>query len=245
MNNEIGLWFPEGVANWVLIPETIFVRVKSRILIPETTFVGVESRVLIPETTFVGVESRVLIPQTTVWDTLVYPSDTLMQSSPPQSPNTAIITNTITTTITNNTHQETSTLITTTKKQLPQQRSCPRCHSQDTRFCYYNNYNTSQPRHFCRSCHRYWTHGGVLRNILVGGGTRKNTKRQKLMNPTTTSGYDTTFALLEYQEYQSMLPPPPVDDAENVMVPFEGNGFVSSLLEGAGFEDGVWPFCGS
>ncbi|GKB83619.1 hypothetical protein Tco_0950514 [Tanacetum coccineum] len=55
----------------VLIPETTFVGVESRVLIPETTFVGVESRVLIPETTFVGVESRVLIPETTVWDTLV------------------------------------------------------------------------------------------------------------------------------------------------------------------------------
>ncbi|GJU91390.1 hypothetical protein Tco_1303813 [Tanacetum coccineum] len=62
----------------VLIPETTFVGVESRVLIPETTFVGVESRVLIPETTFVGVESRVLIPEMTVWDTLVYPSDTLV-----------------------------------------------------------------------------------------------------------------------------------------------------------------------
>ncbi|GJW63556.1 NADH-cytochrome b5 reductase 1, partial [Tanacetum coccineum] len=62
----------------VLIPETTFVGVESRVLIPETTFVGVESRVLIPETTFVGVESRVLIPETTVWDTLVYPLDTLV-----------------------------------------------------------------------------------------------------------------------------------------------------------------------
>ncbi|GJX65426.1 hypothetical protein Tco_0299769 [Tanacetum coccineum] len=62
----------------VLIPETTFVGVESRVLIPEMTFVGVESRVLIPETTFVGVESRVLIPETTVWDTLVYPSDTLV-----------------------------------------------------------------------------------------------------------------------------------------------------------------------
>ncbi|GJW75395.1 hypothetical protein Tco_0134765 [Tanacetum coccineum] len=34
--------------------------------------------VLISKTTFVGVESRVLIPETTVWDTLVYPSDTLV-----------------------------------------------------------------------------------------------------------------------------------------------------------------------
>ncbi|GKA46208.1 UDP-glycosyltransferase 92A1-like protein [Tanacetum coccineum] len=35
-------------------------------------------KVLIPETTFVGVESRVLILETTVWDTLIYPSDTLV-----------------------------------------------------------------------------------------------------------------------------------------------------------------------
>ncbi|GKE38739.1 ribonuclease H-like domain-containing protein, partial [Tanacetum coccineum] len=62
----------------VLIPETTFVGVESRVLIPETTFIGVESKVLIPEMTFVGVESRVLIPETTVWDTLVYPSDTLV-----------------------------------------------------------------------------------------------------------------------------------------------------------------------
>ncbi|GJX43767.1 hypothetical protein Tco_0260443 [Tanacetum coccineum] len=62
----------------VLIPETTFVGVESSVLIPETTFVGVESRVLIPETTFVGAESRVLILEMTVWDTLVYPSDTLV-----------------------------------------------------------------------------------------------------------------------------------------------------------------------
>ncbi|GKC42621.1 hypothetical protein Tco_1060343 [Tanacetum coccineum] len=62
----------------VLIPEKTFVGVESRVLIPETTFLVVESRVLNPETTFVGVESRVLIPETTVWDTLVYPSDTLL-----------------------------------------------------------------------------------------------------------------------------------------------------------------------
>jgi hypothetical protein len=27
---------------------------------------------------------------------------------------------------------------------------CPRCHSEDTKFCYYNNYNIKQPRHFCK-----------------------------------------------------------------------------------------------
>ncbi|KAL0357484.1 UNVERIFIED_CONTAM: Cyclic dof factor 3 [Sesamum calycinum] len=31
---------------------------------------------------------------------------------------------------------------------------CPRCNSMDTKFCYYNNYNINQPRHFCKSCQR-------------------------------------------------------------------------------------------
>ncbi|CAL4898205.1 unnamed protein product [Urochloa decumbens] len=50
---------------------------------------------------------------------------------------------------------------------------CPRCASRDTKFCYYNNYNMAQPRHFCRACRRYWTLGGSLRNVPVGGSTRK------------------------------------------------------------------------
>ncbi|TVU49373.1 hypothetical protein EJB05_00681, partial [Eragrostis curvula] len=48
---------------------------------------------------------------------------------------------------------------------------CPRCASRDTKFCYYNNYNTAQPRHFCRACRRYWSLGGSLRNVPVGGST--------------------------------------------------------------------------
>uniref|UniRef100_A0A7C9DTI6 Dof zinc finger protein n=1 Tax=Opuntia streptacantha TaxID=393608 RepID=A0A7C9DTI6_OPUST len=56
---------------------------------------------------------------------------------------------------------------------------CPRCESTNTKFCYYNNYNLSQPRHFCKNCRRYWTNGGVLRNVPVGGGSRKSAKRSK------------------------------------------------------------------
>uniref|UniRef100_A0ACD5ZWQ8 Uncharacterized protein n=1 Tax=Avena sativa TaxID=4498 RepID=A0ACD5ZWQ8_AVESA len=51
---------------------------------------------------------------------------------------------------------------------------CPRCDSPNTKFCYYNNYSLSQPRHFCKTCRRYWTKGGALRNVPVGGGCRKN-----------------------------------------------------------------------
>ena len=54
---------------------------------------------------------------------------------------------------------------------------CPRCDSTNTKFCYFNNYSLSQPRHFCKACRRYWTRGGALRNVPVGGGCRRNTKR--------------------------------------------------------------------
>ncbi|KAJ7945866.1 Dof zinc finger protein [Quillaja saponaria] len=54
--------------------------------------------------------------------------------------------------------------------------NCPRCDSTHTKFCYYNNYSLSQPRYFCKTCRRYWTKGGTLRNIPVGGGCRKNKK---------------------------------------------------------------------
>ena len=75
---------------------------------------------------------------------------------------------------------------------------CPRCASHDTKFCYYNNYNTSQPRHFCRACRRYWTRGGALRNVPVGGGYRRHAKRAKPKQAAaagTTSSATATAAL--------------------------------------------------
>ncbi|XP_047322278.1 cyclic dof factor 1-like [Impatiens glandulifera] len=65
--------------------------------------------------------------------------------------------------------QDTTTL-TKPDKILP----CPRCNSMDTKFCYFNNYNVNQPRHFCKNCQRYWTAGGTMRNVPVGSGRRKN-----------------------------------------------------------------------
>ncbi|XP_076948794.1 dof zinc finger protein DOF1.4-like [Bidens hawaiensis] len=58
---------------------------------------------------------------------------------------------------------------------------CPRCDSSNTKFCYYNNYSLSQPRHFCKACKRYWTRGGTLRNVPVGGGCRKNKRVKRPM----------------------------------------------------------------
>ncbi|KAF6146434.1 hypothetical protein GIB67_037734 [Kingdonia uniflora] len=66
--------------------------------------------------------------------------------------------------------------------------ACPRCNSLETKFCYYNNYNVNQPRHFCKNCQRYWTAGGTMRNVPIGAGRRKNKHatsqyRQLLMTP--------------------------------------------------------------
>ncbi|KAK4421243.1 Dof zinc finger protein DOF5.7 [Sesamum alatum] len=77
-------------------------------------------------------------------------------------------------------------------KQQSEPLNCPRCGSTNTKFCYYNNYNKSQPRHFCKSCKRHWTKGGTLRNVPVGGG-RKN-KRSKISHPTTTTSTTTIAA---------------------------------------------------
>ncbi|CAN4086911.1 unnamed protein product [Withania somnifera] len=80
--------------------------------------------------------------------------------------------------------------------QFPEQEhlKCPRCDSPNTKFCYYNNYNLSQPRHYCKSCRRYWTKGGTLRNIPVGGGSRKNTKRSSSSSSKKTSSITQSLA---------------------------------------------------
>ncbi|KAI4326623.1 hypothetical protein MLD38_031915 [Melastoma candidum] len=61
-----------------------------------------------------------------------------------------------------------------TLKQPDKILPCPRCNSTETKFCYYNNYNVNQPRHFCKACQRYWTAGGTMRNMPVGAGRRKS-----------------------------------------------------------------------
>ncbi|MCL7023086.1 hypothetical protein MKW94_029278 [Papaver nudicaule] len=73
-----------------------------------------------------------------------------------------------------NTTTATATATATTTSSDQQNLRCPRCDSANTKFCYYNNYNLTQPRHFCKTCRRYWTKGGALRNVPIGGGCRKN-----------------------------------------------------------------------
>ncbi|KZV23275.1 Dof-type zinc finger DNA-binding family protein isoform 1 [Dorcoceras hygrometricum] len=75
------------------------------------------------------------------------------------------------------------------RPQHEQALKCPRCESTHTKFCYYNNYSLSQPRYFCKACRRYWTKGGTLRNIPVGGGCRKK-RKSSAKKSSSSSGDD-------------------------------------------------------
>ncbi|KAM3391372.1 hypothetical protein ACQJBY_012821 [Aegilops geniculata] len=90
---------------------------------------------------------------------------------------------------------------------------CPRCSSTDTKFCYYNNYSTTQPRHYCRTCRRYWTHGGTLRKVPVGGACRRGSgsssrRRRPSAEPHTPSSGSPPPPL--QPEQQDTLPPLPL-----------------------------------
>ncbi|KAI4385099.1 hypothetical protein MLD38_003160 [Melastoma candidum] len=100
---------------------------------------------------------------------------------------------------------------------------CPRCDSSNTKFCYYNNYNITQPRHFCKTCHRYWTKGGALRNEPIGGGCRKSRPSTSSSSPTSStssksggSKFKTLVSelgrpgLIPGFDNENIIPPPPI-----------------------------------
>lgn len=94
-----------------------------------------------------------------------------------ENPKTPSVDNEATPTKTSKTDEEQSDTSNSQEKTLKKPDKilpCPRCNSMDTKFCYYNNYNVNQPRHFCKNCQRYWTAGGTMRNVPVGAGRRKN-----------------------------------------------------------------------
>ncbi|GFY90766.1 Dof-type zinc finger DNA-binding family protein [Actinidia rufa] len=81
------------------------------------------------------------------------------------------------------------------RKRPPEQAlKCPRCDSPNTKFCYYNNYSLTQPRHFCKTCRRYWTKGGAIRNVPIGGGCRKHKKGSKSSSSSSFSGDDSKIS---------------------------------------------------
>nr|XP_017224982.1 PREDICTED: dof zinc finger protein DOF4.3-like [Daucus carota subsp. sativus] len=57
--------------------------------------------------------------------------------------------------------------------EMEQNLRCPRCDSEETKFAYFNNNKTSQPRYRCKSCKKLWTHGGQVRDISSNGEERR------------------------------------------------------------------------
>ncbi|XP_004233942.1 dof zinc finger protein DOF3.4-like [Solanum lycopersicum] len=138
---------------------------------------------------------------------------------------------------------------------------CPRCDSINTKFCYYNNYNLSQPRHFCKSCRRYWTQGGTLRDIPIGGGSRKNAKRSRIY---TNTPFSSTIASVSSHAVPGnspfMLPLPaanqllfgtdvkPINNFTSLLSSHGPGVLALGGIEDMGFGIGrgnVWPFTGA
>ncbi|XP_017232251.1 dof zinc finger protein DOF4.6 [Daucus carota subsp. sativus] len=101
----------------------------------------------------------------------------------------------------------------TTPKEVQQIINCPRCNSTNTKFCYYNNYSLSQPRYFCKTCRRYWTEGGSLRNIPVGGGSRKNNKRSLNSSPSRSNSSASSKKIIVPSDNQDRLVAVPVSNS--------------------------------
>ncbi|CAI9774199.1 unnamed protein product [Fraxinus pennsylvanica] len=125
------------------------------------------------------------------------------------------------------------------------QKDCPRCNSPNTKFCYYNNYSLSQPRHFCKTCRRYWTEGGTLRNIPVGGSSRKTKKSsstsssKKLpadlslyqpsdQNPKTYEGQNLNLAYPSTNRVPGFVALPYRDDCKTLNSPYPNISSLSS-----------------
>ncbi|XP_020970248.1 dof zinc finger protein DOF3.4-like [Arachis ipaensis] len=102
---------------------------------------------------------------------------------------------------------------------------CPPCDSTNTKFYYYNNYNFSQPRHFCKSCRRYWTDGGTLRDIPVGGESRKNAKRSRTV-PSASTATTSSSAGAAVTSVSSVTP--------LTMVPVAGNNHPGAPVQFGG-----------
>ncbi|KAI3701286.1 hypothetical protein L2E82_45939 [Cichorium intybus] len=107
--------------------------------------------------------------------------------------------------------------------------NCPRCKSTNTKFCYYNNYSLTQPRYLCKGCRRYWTQGGSLRNVPVGGGSRKNKRSISSSSITTqnaTQHLNLSFQQQDYHHqngFSQFLKPPKIENNPNDLNLFGSN----------------------
>ncbi|KDP39636.1 hypothetical protein JCGZ_02656 [Jatropha curcas] len=103
---------------------------------------------------------------------------------------------------------------------------CPRCNSLDTKFCYFNNYNVNQPRHFCKNCQRYWTAGGTMRNVPIGAGRRKNKHLASQYRQILVSSEGVPISRMENSDSGSQQLISSVESATTLKPSTTGNGMV-------------------
>ncbi|VAH38935.1 unnamed protein product [Triticum turgidum subsp. durum] len=129
------------------------------------------------------------------------------------------------------------------ESQQPPKLECPRCSSTDTKFCYYNNYSTAQPRHYCRTCRRYWTQGGTLRKVPVGGACRRGSgssskRRRSSAEPHTPSSDSTPPPQPDLPDTLPQLPVFPfLTDGGPVFLPQFDLGLDGALAPTGAWED--------
>ncbi|XP_074580291.1 uncharacterized protein LOC141836679 [Curcuma longa] len=136
------------------------------------------------------------------------------------------------------------------QQQQEQALKCPRCDSTHTKFCYYNNYSLSQPRYFCKTCRRYWTKGGSLRNVPVGGRCRKS-KRSSASSDAkkgvTLLAPHNLPPALSFREVQLQLPQYPTNDNINFMdsdkYHFDGLNLTEASKHGLGGDVNTLGLC--
>jgi len=114
----------------------------------------------------------------------------------------------------------------------PQPQKCPRCDSFNTKFCYYNNYSITQPRFFCKTCRRYWTQGGTLRNVPIGGGCRKGKKAKTTSSSTPSSNSLGNSSLSQPQSTDQLTM---AKDSSSVFASFYQGGVVGYMSPFAAF----------
>ncbi|KAE8709448.1 Dof zinc finger protein DOF4.6 [Hibiscus syriacus] len=119
------------------------------------------------------------------------------------------------------------------KTRPPEQLNCPRYNSTNTKFCYYNNYSLTQTRYFCKTCRRYWTESGSLRNVSVGGGSRKKKRSTMISTPSSTSAKVSDLkthhglGLSRYNDQQNYYSPSAMELLRDGMMSSKGlNSFI-------------------
>ncbi|XVF12910.1 hypothetical protein REPUB_Repub08aG0160700 [Reevesia pubescens] len=129
--------------------------------------------------------------------------------------------------IVTNTCPKPATLERKARPQKEQALNCPRCNSTNTKFCYYNNYSLTQPRYFCKTCRRYWTEGGSLRNIPVGGGSRKNKRSASSSSSKNLPALVTPPSLSQSSTHQN----PKIHDGQDLNLAFPASQGYRSISE--------------